>query len=175
MPVADARREAPRGSIRWRYLAVVLAGGCVIASPSFDETSALSTSTATEGDESTSTSPATTTAGPSSSTTSAAATASSTSAETTTAGSTSGGEDPFDYPVESCRELRDYFTGEMVEPSSGIYSIRLPQTQEQIRVYCDMEELDGGWMLAGRSHPRKPDSNFGWRSETGSVDDDSAP
>ncbi|XP_025102347.1 uncharacterized protein LOC112568965 isoform X3 [Pomacea canaliculata] len=42
---------------------------------------------------------------------------------------------------ESCRDLQS------VGAKSGVYSIQLPETREKLRVWCDMDSGDGGWLV----------------------------
>jgi len=149
--------------------------GCVLPSPSFDDSATAGTtgpsssgdeaSTATSNGVSTTTADTTTTAV----TITATITGSSSSASTTSE-STSGGDELF--PVSSCRELFDLLEG---DAASGTYNIKLPQTHDYVRVYCDMQTAGGGWLLAGRSTAEGAANNFGWRSKSGSVTDDELP
>ncbi|MCA9659214.1 MAG: hypothetical protein KC486_12785, partial [Myxococcales bacterium] len=80
------------------------------------------------------------------------------------------------YPVSSCVELQEYLKGNADAVVSGVYTITLPQDPNTpVTVYCDLETAGGGWLLVGRSHPSGAAASFGWRSQTGSVDDDSKP
>ncbi|MCB9568823.1 MAG: hypothetical protein H6710_16670 [Myxococcales bacterium] len=169
-------------------LALVLAGaGCYLDNPSYDDSgdaggsgssgpgSATATTTATSTTATTATTSggATTSSGTGDASTGSGATTTSGDPTTGTSGTT-GGEGV--YPVKSCLELLDYLKGAGLPTLSGIYEINHPTLpQETVRVFCDLVTDGGGWLLVGRSHSSGALGNFGWRSATGSVDDDGAP
>ncbi|XP_025102349.1 uncharacterized protein LOC112568967 [Pomacea canaliculata] len=60
------------------------------------------------------------------------------------------------HPPESCRVWKT--TG----GKSGVYSIELPETREKLRVWCDMDSGNGGWLVFQRRRDGSVDFYRNW-------------
>ncbi|XP_025099999.1 ficolin-1-like [Pomacea canaliculata] len=58
--------------------------------------------------------------------------------------------------AESCRDLQT------AGGKSGVYSIELPETREKLRVWCDMDSGNGGWLVFQRRRDGSVDFYRNW-------------
>lgn len=81
---------------------------------------------------------------------------------------------PIPAATESCKGIL------LADPSratrNGKYTITPPKGAGPVEVWCDMTTDGGGYTLVGRSvDGADPDTQFGWRRGSGSIDDTSKP
>lgn len=112
---------------------------------------------------------AATTASTASPTSGATSGATASAASDPTTGSSTGPGQP---AATSCKEILANLLGDGMPPS-GIYTLAFGNSL--VDVYCDMATEAGGWTLVGRSAGFDQIPDFGWRSQTGDVNDDGAP
>jgi hypothetical protein len=72
---------------------------------------------------------------------------------------------------QSCREIHE----RCPSAPTGSYAVDPDGDGLTFQVHCEMVVDDGGWTLAGRSAGTLHEESFGWRADTGALQNDAKP